>query len=74
MEARVSLKDTYTVAIGGMIKDEFVKTRKSVPYFGDLPYFGKYLFSWESKELKKINLVIFFDGKDWLFHLHEQFF
>ena len=59
VETRVSLKDTYTVAIGGMIKDEFVKTRKSVPYFGDLPYIGKYLFSWESKELKKINLVIF---------------
>ena len=59
VEARVSLKDTYTVAIGGMIKDEFVKTRKSVPVLGDLPYFGKYLFSWESRELKKVNLVIF---------------
>ncbi len=42
-----------------MIKDEFVKTRKSVPMLGDLPYIGKYLFSWESKELKKVNLVIF---------------
>jgi len=59
VEARVSLQDTFTVAIGGMIRDEFIKTRKSIPYFGDLPYFGKYLFSWESKELKKINLIIF---------------
>jgi len=59
VEARVSLKDSYTVAIGGMIKDEFIKARKSVPMLGDLPYIGKYLFSWESKELKKVNLVIF---------------
>ena len=59
VETRVSLEDTFTVAIGGMIKDEFTKTRKAVPFFGDLPYVGKYLFSWESKELKKINLIIF---------------
>ena len=59
VEARVSLKDTYTVAIGGMIREEFKKSRKSVPVLGDLPYIGKYLFSWESKELTEINLIIF---------------
>jgi len=59
VEARVSLKDTYTVAIGGMIKDELIKSKKGIPYLSEWPYIGKYLFAWESKELQKVNLIIF---------------
>ena len=59
IDARVALKDTYTVAIGGMIKDDWVTSRNSIPYLGDLPYVGKSIFGWEKKEKKKDNLVIF---------------
>jgi len=59
IDARVALKDTYTVAIGGMIKDDWITSRNSVPYLGDMPYFGKSLFGWSKKEKIKNNLVIF---------------
>jgi len=59
IDARVALKDTYTVAIGGMIKDDWVTSRNSIPYLGDLPYVGESFFGWDKKEKKKNNLVIF---------------
>jgi type II secretory pathway component GspD/PulD (secretin) len=30
-----------------------------VPYLGELPYVGDKVFSWESKELQTVNIVIF---------------
>jgi len=59
IDARVALKDTYTVAIGGMIKDDWVTSRNSIPYLGDMPYFGESIFGWDRKEKIKNNLVIF---------------
>ena len=59
IDARVALKDTYTVAIGGMIKDDFITSRNSVPYLGDMPYFGESLFGWNKQEKIKNNLIIF---------------
>ena len=59
IDARVALKDTYTVAIGGMLKDDWVTSRNSIPYLGDMPYFGESIFGWDRKEKIKNNLVIF---------------
>jgi type IV pilus assembly protein PilQ len=59
VQTRVSLKDKHTVAIGGLIRDDWVNTRRSVPYLGELPYVGDKVFSWESKELQTVNIVIF---------------
>jgi len=59
IETRVSLKDGHTVAVGGMIKDDWVKVKRSVPFMGDIPYLGPNLFTWESKEKRAVNLVIF---------------
>ncbi len=59
IDARVSLKDTYTVAIGGLIKDDWTFKRRSVPFLGDLPYIGSELFSWRQKEKKQNSLIIF---------------
>jgi len=59
VDTRVTLKDRYTVAIGGMINDSWQYTERSLPFFGDLPYVGDTLFSWQKKEKKTINLVIF---------------
>ena len=59
IDARVALKDTYTVVIGGMIKDDWATSRNSIPYLGDMPYFGQSIFGWDKKEKVKNNLVIF---------------
>lgn len=59
IETRVSLKDGYTVAVGGMIKDDWVTVKRSVPFMGDIPYLGPNLFTWESKEKRAVNLIIF---------------
>lgn len=59
IETRVSLQDGYTVAVGGMIKDDWVTVKRSVPFMGDIPYLGPNLFTWESKEKRAVNLVIF---------------
>ncbi|GEM_PF-1281248 len=59
IETRVSLRDRYTVAVGGIVKDNWVTTKRSVPYLCDMPYLGPYLFTWETKELRTVNLVIF---------------
>jgi len=59
VETRVSLRDRYTVAVGGIIKDNWVTSKRSVPYLCDMPYLGPYLFTWETKEMRTVNLVIF---------------
>ncbi|MCX7847284.1 MAG: secretin and TonB N-terminal domain-containing protein [bacterium] len=59
IETRVSLKDGHTVAVGGMIKDDWVTVKRSVPFMGDIPYLGPNLFTWESREKRAVNLVIF---------------
>jgi type IV pilus assembly protein PilQ len=59
VETRVSLRDTFTVAIGGIIKDDWVTEQRSVPYLADMPYLGPYLFTWTSKNKRAVNLVIF---------------
>jgi type II secretory pathway component GspD/PulD (secretin) len=59
IDTRVSLKDMHTVAIGGLIKDDWTTLEHSVPFLGDMPYLGPSCFSWHSKEKRTVNLVIF---------------
>jgi len=59
VETRVSLRDTYTVAIGGIIRDDMASTKRSVPYLCDIPYIGPWCFTWTSLDKKAVNLVIF---------------
>lgn len=59
IETRVCLKDGHTVAVGGMIKDDWVTVKRSVPFMGDIPYLGPNLFTWESREKRAVNLIIF---------------
>jgi type IV pilus assembly protein PilQ len=56
---RVALKDKNTVAIGGMVRDELRDSTTGLPWFKDLPYVGDKIFSWKSKQLQTINLVVF---------------
>lgn len=57
-ETSVRIKDGATIIIGGLIKDERVKTVNKIPILGDLPLI-KYAFSNTDDEVKKQELVIF---------------
>ena len=55
---QVMISDGETIVIGGLIKEETVKTVKKVPILGDLPLF-KYLFSKTSDTVDTTDLIIF---------------
>ena len=56
-ETTVMVKDGVTIIIGGLRKDERLKTVKKIPLIGDIPLLG-FFFRSTSDELKKTELVI----------------
>ncbi|HNX91152.1 MAG TPA: secretin and TonB N-terminal domain-containing protein [Candidatus Omnitrophota bacterium] len=70
---QVRVKDGETIFIGGLIKDQVVKSTSKLPILGDMfggiPWFGK-LFQYDSTEGDKTEVVFFVtvhlakDGKD----------
>ncbi|HNQ73397.1 MAG TPA: hypothetical protein PKN95_07310 [Verrucomicrobiota bacterium] len=50
--------DGQTVVLGGLISDTVTKQKDKVPFLADIPLMGK-LFTSESSQTKKKNLVIF---------------
>jgi type IV pilus assembly protein PilQ len=59
---QVSLKDGYTMGIGGLISTNFNKVVNKVPFMGSIPVIG-YLFKEESTNNVVDNLVIFITAK-----------
>jgi type II secretory pathway component GspD/PulD (secretin) len=59
---QVSLKDGYTMGIGGLISTNFNQGTNKIPILGDLPIIG-YLFKQDSKNDTVDNLVIFITAK-----------
>ena len=59
---QVSLKDGYTMGIGGLISTNFNKGMTKVPILGDLPLIG-YLFKQDATTNVVDNLVIFITAK-----------
>lgn len=57
-ETNVVVKDQVTIVIGGLIKEEKIKSTKKVPLLGDLPLLG-HAFKNESELVKKTEIVIF---------------
>ncbi len=57
-ETTVMVKDGVTIAIGGLMKDEKIKTVKKVPVLGDLPLLGG-AFRSKDNSLTKTELIIF---------------
>ena len=57
-ETTVILKDGETLAIGGLIKKDELKTIKKIPFLADLPLLGS-LFSAEEKNDIETELIIF---------------
>lgn len=57
VETQIRMKDGETMVIGGLIKDNEVKTVHKVWFFGDIPLLGN-LFRSSSKEKTQSDLVI----------------
>ena len=54
----VTVWDSQTVVLGGLITDVVTKVKDKVPMLGDIPFFGR-LFQSESSSKTKKNLMIF---------------
>ncbi len=61
-KTQVTLKDGYTLGIGGMIQKSDLKGQTKVPVLGDIPFLGR-LFRSDSKSTESTNLVIFLTAK-----------
>lgn len=57
-ETSVMVKDGVTIVIGGLIKEEKIKTTKKVPVLGDIPLLGN-VFNNESSKVSKTEIVLF---------------
>ncbi len=55
----VIVNDGETVILGGLISDEVIVRDDKIPVLGDIPIFGKLLFSHRSEISSKKNLIIF---------------
>ncbi len=59
---QVTLKDGYTMGIGGLISSTTTKGVSKVPVLGSIPLLGR-LFSSDNTEVQKTNLLIFITAK-----------
>jgi type IV pilus assembly protein PilQ len=59
---QVSIKDGYTMGIGGLISTNFNKVTNKIPFLGSIPVLG-YLFKQEATNDVVDNLVIFITAK-----------
>ena len=57
-ETKVMVKDGHTIIIGGLIKDETVRTTKKIPILGDIPFLGM-AFRQIDEDKEKTELVVF---------------
>lgn len=58
MATYARVRDGEYLVIGGLISESNDKKTKKIPYLGDVPYLGKWLFSYESMQNTKTELVI----------------
>lgn len=57
-ETTVIVKDGVTIVIGGLIKEESIKTIKKIPLIGDIPFLGLF-FQNKSTLVRNTEIVIF---------------
>jgi type IV pilus assembly protein PilQ len=58
LDSNVLIKSGDTLAIGGLLTDQVVKSRTKVPVLGDVPVLG-YVFQSRTNERHKRNLLVF---------------
>jgi type II secretory pathway component GspD/PulD (secretin) len=57
-ETTVRVKDGDTIVIGGLIRDEDIRSMSKIPLLGDLPFIG-YLFKKESRTNRRTEVTVF---------------
>ncbi len=62
VKTTVSINDGDTLVMGGLMRDELIKTEDKVPIVGDLPLIGRFFRS-KSEVERKSNLMIFITAK-----------
>jgi type II secretory pathway component GspD/PulD (secretin) len=58
VDTTIRVKDGETIGIGGLIREQDVHNLQKVPILGDLPFFGKLLFTSKSDSKAKSNVVV----------------
>lgn len=61
-KTQVTMKDGYTLGLGGLSETTDIGAKSSIPVLGSIPYLGK-LFSSDSKDLTFHNLVVFITAR-----------
>ena len=61
-KTQVTIKDGYTIALGGLTAEEVNKDESKIPFLGDLPFLSR-LFSQNSSNEASTNLIIFLTAK-----------
>jgi type IV pilus assembly protein PilQ len=61
-DAKVSIKDGFTLALGGLIDDSDIKNVTKTPFLGDIPILGE-LFTERATQHNRRNLIIFLTAK-----------
>jgi general secretion pathway protein D len=58
VETKIQISDGQTVAIGGLIRDDYQQVNDKIPFLGDIPLLGRLFRSKIEQSIKK-NLIIF---------------
>ena len=61
-KTQVTIKDGYTIALGGLTAETEDEDESKVPFLGDLPYLGQ-LFRHDVSNVASTNLIIFLTAK-----------
>lgn len=58
METTTIAKNTQTLVLGGLVRDNILLTESKVPLLGDIPILG-WLFRSQGRQTQKLNLLVF---------------
>jgi len=58
METTTIAKNSQTLVIGGLVRDNIILTENKIPLLGDIPILG-WLFRSQSRQTQKLNLLVF---------------
>jgi general secretion pathway protein D len=58
-DSYLTVRDGQTVVIGGMMQDQKTESVSKIPILGDIPLIGKLLFSYNTTDKNKTELLIF---------------
>jgi type II secretory pathway component GspD/PulD (secretin) len=63
VDTTVRVRDGETIAIGGLLREQDINNLQKVPILGDLPFFGRLLFTRQIKNRANSNLIVFITSR-----------